>query len=152
MEATDHAGADALGRWWSAVSEAVPSEMQECIALVKWMRNANLIHIHIPNGMYRTEISGSLLKKMGVMTGFPDYLIFNPPPPPYENYRHVALEMKRRKGGAPSDNQLEWLKYLPTIGILGVIAEGAQNAVGFLSEVYAIPNAYPIPMQVELFR
>ncbi len=120
-----------------------PTETKECIAFAKWMDSTNLPFIHIPNGMYRDDVAGSLLKRMGVKAGFPDYLIFMPPP--QSDRLGLVFDMKKRHGGRASDLQEQWLTRLASIGWLGAVLEGAQAAVWFIGKTYNIEISPMIP-------
>lgn len=101
--------------------------------------------------MLRDEVTGSLLKKMGLKKGFPDYVIFDRPPD--TDYAGLVFDMKRRKGGRLSEFQRPWLEAMAKLGWLGASIDGSQQAVAFISRLYKIPTSYNFPpVQVELFR
>jgi len=60
---------------------------------------------HFPAGELRTKATGELLKRMGLKTGWSDFLLLDPAG------RFHALELKR-KGKKPTDEQQEFLAEL----------------------------------------
>jgi hypothetical protein len=50
---------------------------------------------HFPAGEYRPARVGAKLKRMGLIPGMPDFLIFNPKP---KGYSGTAVELKSPKG------------------------------------------------------
>ena len=79
---------------------------------------------HIPNGGLRSKATAGRLKAEGVKAGVPDLFL----PVPHQGYHGLFIEMKREKGGKPSENQKEWLKQLNEAGYLAVICHGWEAA------------------------
>ena len=52
-----------------------------------------------------------------------------------KNYRLVAIEMKRRKGGVTSANQKKWIKTLNEAGIQTVVCKGCDAAIEFIESI-----------------
>ena len=52
-----------------------------------------------------------------------------------KNYRLVAIEMKRKKGGVTSANQKQWIKTLNEAGIQTVVCEGCDAAIEFIESI-----------------
>ncbi len=59
------------------------------------------------------------------------------PPIQTNEYRHrlVAIEMKRKKGGATSANQKQWIKTLNEAGIQAVVCKGCDEAIEFIESI-----------------
>ena len=85
-----------------------PTEEQDCIALVQYLRlleNTGKVvkFTHIPNETYtpyRTTKARNV--RMGVVSGFPDYVIVG-------RTKTIFIEMKRKKGGKQTEAQREWM-------------------------------------------
>ena len=105
-----------------------PSEDQECIAFVEWLRLMDLPHHHSANEQPAQKMTGRRsngkpiwspnwstlrrLKNMGVARGFPDYLVWVPKDRSrLSKALLLAIEMKSAKGRA-SEEQKEWLKII----------------------------------------
>jgi hypothetical protein len=98
----------------------LPSEHQEQVAVVQWLRRRGLIFFAVPNGAKMGAREGSKMKKEGMQKGIPDLLILNPP---------IALEMKRREGGRLSPEQEEWGRVFESLGWSWVVGYGAKDAI-----------------------
>lgn len=91
-----------------------PQEHEEQTALFTWQRWAQgkypgleLMHA-IPNGGKRDLITAARLKAEGVKAGVPDIFL-----PVARGGKHgMYIELKRRKGGRPTPDQLYWLDAL----------------------------------------
>ncbi|KKK80838.1 hypothetical protein LCGC14_2819510 [marine sediment metagenome] len=71
-----------------------------------------LVWTHFPLGRKRSKIAGAKLKAEGAKSGFPDNIIFDPPP----NVK-------------PTDEQTAWLLALSDRGWETFVAKGAGDAV-----------------------
>lgn len=86
----------------------LPTEYDECVALAAYLDTLQtqkkiLRYTHIPNETYTKSWHAKMKnKRQGVRPGFPDYVILFP-------NTILFLEMKRKKGGALSQEQKEWL-------------------------------------------
>ena len=67
------------------------------------------------------------MKRAGVSRGFPDYLIF-------ANGKRYAIELKRKKGGRATPEQLVWLDVLDKYGFNVKVCNGAEEAIAFIEE------------------
>lgn len=85
---------------------------------------------HIPNGGVRNIQTAKKLKIIGVKSGVPDLFL----PVAARGYHGLWLEMKRRRGGHVSVNQLWWIDMLRSQQYLVVVAKGADEAIAALSE------------------
>lgn len=114
------------------------SETVEQIAVVKHLRlikynNRPLRFAAVPNGGKRDIKSAAILQKMGVSPGVSDLLIFDSPPN-YPLMKGAALEMKKLKGGAVSDEQKDWLDYFDKNSWVTGVAKGQDEALKLLKE------------------
>lgn len=87
------------------MKKIIPTEDQECYLLAEWLRAKKVRFNHVANERWTTIQYKMKLKRLGVSSGFPDYIIFVPK-------GLIFIEMKRTKGGKVSDSQKEWIKYL----------------------------------------
>ena len=115
-----------------------PSEDSEQIALVTALRLAKLYFVHVPMGGARARGSGAVMRRLGARKGFPDVLIFDPPPNALrkavsEGGRQppgVAIELKRADGGrGASQEQQRELAKLAKRGWLTAVCNGCAAAV-----------------------
>jgi hypothetical protein len=109
----------------------VPTEAQEMCVLAQWLDMAGVLYCHVPNEGKRSFAVAARLKAEGMRRGIPDILAFTPPPN-HPEYRGVAIELKRIKGGKISDEQRQWIADLAKAGWCTRIALGAGDAIGFL--------------------
>ena len=118
-----------------------PWEQREQEALVELLRLAGICHAAIPNETASRAEAGKA-KARGAQRGFPDLLLFDPPPG--GDAHGVAVEMKRADG-RPSDvrpEQREWLDRLDARGWVALVAFGCQHAVEELRRLgYTIGGA-----------
>lgn len=104
-----------------------PTEYEEAIVLVEWMRAKNLRFAHVANEgripiQYRMK-----LKKVGLSSGFPDYVVF-------VKKGVLFIELKRIKGGKPSPAQIEWGEAINrTPGTEFYICYGAEEAIAIIA-------------------
>lgn len=107
---------------------AVPTEHQEQVRLVAWMRKKGWTFCAIPNGGSRSSaIEGARLRSAGLQRGFPDLLVFWPV--------QAAIELKRQKGGRVSDEQKAWLDTLKGCGWHAQVCRGSDAAIEWLEEI-----------------
>ena len=140
-----------------------PWEQREQEALVELLRLAGICHAAIPNETASRAEAGKA-KARGAQRGFPDLLIFDPPPGIDASPSHpessqvvtssrlvvtppahgVAVEMKRADG-RPSDvrpEQRDWLDRLDSRGWVALVAFGCEHAVEELRRLgYTIGGA-----------
>lgn len=74
--------------------------------VVKWLRDRRIPHFAVPNDQGKNKAYGlaQWRKSMGLLSGTPDLVLIRLAPC---NGKPTALEMKRKKGGKVSDNQLK---------------------------------------------
>lgn len=107
-----------------------PTEDEEQKALVKWMTLKNILFYHIPNGGYRSKSEAARFKALGVQAGVPDICI----PMPKKGYSGLYIELKRRKGGKLSEEQVVWLSLLGACNYQAVVAYGWDEAREYIEE------------------
>ena len=121
------------------MTEYVPLEDDECIRFANWLRVNNIPHAHIANesrsGSRSAMIRGAKLKRMGQSRGVWDYEIFVPVygvDKTVDDYQLLKIEMKRKKGGTLSPEQIEWGQIYKTAGIPNKVCKGAEEAIEFV--------------------
>ena len=113
-----------------------PTENQEQIALVAWLRARPHVPLffHVPNQRKCSAREGELLKKLGERRGVPDLMIATPPPA-VPGKHGAFVEMKRRDGGVRRPEQIAWERALLGAGWEGGFCEGAAEAVQMLKRL-----------------
>lgn len=119
----------------------LPTEAQEALTFVAWLRVHGLRLHHSPNETGRSPEArrrAVRVKREGTSAGFPDYVVLIPPTRSV-NGRGFCLfiEMKRQKRGVVSENQQAWLDALNGLdehAVAGYIARGAQEAIDLVSK------------------
>lgn len=99
----------------------VPTEHDEQVRLVQWMRSVHPQHrvIASANGGLRNKGTAIKLRQSGVVAGVPDL---------YFPSLNLWVEMKRTKGGVTSPEQKDWIAYLQSIGHHAEVCKGAEAA------------------------
>lgn len=100
------------------------TEAQEQIVFVQWLDIMQIPYYHVPNGGFRTDSEGAKFKRMGVKAGIPDICIVRA----CGKYHGAYIELKR-KGGATSKSQVDWLEILANEGYYVKVAFGADEAM-----------------------
>lgn len=108
--------------------EKIKSEDMEQAEFVSWMRQIHPEHrvFAIPNGGWRSKASVMKLKTTGVSPGVPDLFIPS---------LQLFIEMKRTKGGRTSAEQLDWLRYLRSVGYHAHVCNGKAEAINVVSYI-----------------
>jgi len=102
-------------------------EAQLHAAVVEHLRlraKPDVLWLHCPNGERRDKITGAKLKRMGVLAGASDLLLWH-------QGNSFALELKA-PGGRLSEAQLEFLSRFNDAGGHTAIAEGLDRALACL--------------------
>jgi len=116
------------------MTEIIPTEEQEQLALVQWLELHKIRYTHVPNeGKHKVQYRAKQ-KRLGVKPGVPDLLIFDRPPL-YPEHVGVAIELKRQKGGRVTPEQTAWLEHLKARGWAVAVCRGAMEAIRFLQEL-----------------
>jgi hypothetical protein len=107
----------------------IPLEDAEQALVIRALRerpvDETLIFYAIANGGLRSKSEAGRLKHQGVRTGMPDIGLLH-------RGRSFFLEMKRRKGGRLSDEQIGTLAALERAGAIVGVARGADEALNIL--------------------
>lgn len=112
--------------------ELIPSEHDEQVRLLEWSEwmartksSDYALLFAIPNGGQRNKVTAAKLKAEGVKPGVPDLFL----PVPKGIYTGLFIEMKRRKGGRVSPDQVKWLAELMSRGYKCIVARGCDQAI-----------------------
>lgn len=110
------------------MEKIIPTEHQEQVALVQWMRLQHPAHwiFAVPNGGTRNKAEAQNLRREGVTAGVPDLFIPS---------LKLFIEMKRKKGSTVSKEQKEWMSYLSKCGYRAEICGGFVEAKNLIMEV-----------------
>lgn len=112
------------------MSMNVPSEHEEQVMLIQYcdlMSRSNADYgliFAVPNGGDRNIVTAGKLKAEGVKPGVPDLFL----PVPRGIYSGLFIEMKRRKGGRVSREQISWISALISRGYKVVVCRGFDEA------------------------
>lgn len=106
----------------------IPKEEDDMLALAEYLDRAGWLWNHCPNEGKRKPQYTQKLKRLGLKNGFPDVTIFDIPPY-FPNLRGAVIELKRRKGGQTSPEQIEWLIKLQRLGWATAICHGIDEAL-----------------------
>lgn len=127
-----------------------PTEEQEQMAFVDWLKIKRIPHFHCPNevgGQTKAlKIRAIKMKRLGVARGVPDLFVFVPikgVTGEVDSYQPLAIEMKRRKYSTTSKEQKEWLEILELAGIPCKVCKGADEAIAFVNE-YLKPEDFGV--------
>lgn len=96
----------------------IPSEEGEQAALMRWTLAMRVkwpaldLLYHIPNGGLRSKATAGKMKAVGQKSGVPDLHL----PVPSVHYHGLYIEMKRRRGGTPTQEQVGWMEALSNRG------------------------------------
>ena len=114
----------------------VPSESTEQRNLFAWaaMQSAawpqlRLLY-HVPNGGYRTAAEAARFRAEGVRPGVPDLCL----PVARKGYHGLYIELKRRRGGRASEEQVWWLTQLRDEGYCAAICCGWEEAAAHIMD------------------
>jgi hypothetical protein len=85
----------------------------------------DVLWLHVPNGERRDAVTGAKLKRMGVLAGASDFLLWH-------QGNSFALELKA-PGGRPTEAQLNFLARFNDAGGHSAVAEGIDRALAVLA-------------------
>jgi hypothetical protein len=108
-----------------------PKEEVDHMAVAQYLNTLGLFWLHIPNEGKRKASTGAKLKRLGLLGGAADIIIFDAPPL-HPCAKGVALELKRTKGGSISEEQQTFLEKMGNRGWVTCVAHGANEALDFL--------------------
>lgn len=103
------------------------SEAQIHAAVVAHLRlraKPDVLWLHVPNGERRDKITGAKLKRLGVLPGAADLLLWH-------NGVSFALELKR-PGARPTESQLEFMARFADAGGHTCVADSIDRALAVL--------------------
>jgi len=104
----------------------IPTEAEEQIKFVQYLRLKNLPHFRVPNETFtRSWRQKSMNKALGVSKGVPDLFVI-------VGGCLVAIEMKRTKGSVTSPEQKIWNSRLNKVGVPAYIVKGCQEAIAIV--------------------
>jgi hypothetical protein len=106
------------------------TEHAEQVALARYLHGRGWLFTATANGASMAAHTRSRLAAAGLSRGVPDVLVFEP----LAGYVGIAIELKRRKGGAVSPEQRRWLGWLAERGWLAILAHGADAAIQRIEE------------------
>lgn len=110
-------------------SRKYPLEYDECCDFVDGLDDAGLVYVHIPNEGRRSPVTGSRLRRIGLHSGFSDYLVFASASLRVKlEVPGIAVEMKRIKGSTIEPEQLVWKDRMLLLGWDHIFGFGAQDA------------------------
>lgn len=125
------------------LKQIIPTEDDEAQWLIQWAhtqryngRKLSDLLIMIPNGAYlggdarQRAITMAKLKRTGFRAGVFDYLL----PIPRGSYPGLWLELKRRKGGVVSEEQLAFAAEMRALGWSIKVREGWEEAMDAINE------------------
>ena len=111
------------------MTHPIPTEDQEAQVFAQMLRLKHYLFSHIVNE-HKHNDWGAIMraKRLGKNKGVPDYIILK------EN-ELVFVEMKRKSGGAVSDEQRAWIDGLNRIpGVRAAVCQGAEEAIKFVEK------------------
>jgi len=114
-----------------------PTEQQEQVAFVRWMRRNGIPHFAVPNGGLRRSKTAGSLRSAGVVKGVPDlFVCVSLAKAPHG----VWIEMKRQGSRASdvSPDQRQWIANLRAVGHAAEVAAGCEDAKRILVEAYGV--------------
>lgn len=133
-----------------AAKAAIPTEHDEAVALMRLVHlhepQHPILHrlFHVPNGGLRSKASAGKLKAEGVRSGVPDYILpcrgYSKDQGQFHSFIGLAVELKRRKGGAVSDAQKDWVEFLSNAGWKVAVCSGHESAWAVICEFIGILN------------
>lgn len=115
---------------------AVTAEDVEQIKIVSWIKQCTDLTVwHTANQRQTSVQHGSLLKRMGVLSGVSD-LFF---PRSSNGKKGLFLELKVGKN-KPTELQLTFIKNMKKEGYEGVVCWGADESIKFIKDFYNLPD------------
>lgn len=105
------------------MSELIPTEYEEQVAVVQYLDLKGHKYTAIPNSTYTKSWNQKRKNKaMGLNAGLPDLFCII-------HFTPVWIEMKRRKGGVLSQAQKDWISALEDSGMTVWVCKGADEAI-----------------------
>lgn len=110
-----------------------PYEDDEAFALHDYLTIRHIPHNHRPNeggAGNAGKMRSMKMRRQGVSAGAWDYEVFVPQKD--GSYQQIEIELKRRKGGTVSKDQLKWQEIYEKAGIPCKVCKGWEEAVEFI--------------------
>ena len=117
--------------------QPLPTEHDEQVQLVQWLRYQQIRHFSVPNGGHRHKSVAAMLAAEGVVSGPSDLVIL---PEVGARLPMVFLEMKRVKKGIISESQKDFLAHIEALEADGYkvcsrVAYGCDDAIKILKAI-----------------
>lgn len=111
-----------------------PDETSEEEALSDYCEEHGWTHWHVPQETFTKSWAQKLKnKRQGVRAGVSDHWVVLPT---CKNYLLVVIELKRKRGNTPTDEQIEFLEDLDKVtNVVTVCCYGADEAIDVLEEL-----------------
>ena len=115
---------------------APKSEANQQEIVVKYLRLAypTALYCASAGGMRTSYLQAIKMKRTGYVKGFPDLFIYEP----NQDYKGLAIEMKKEKGGVASPEQKWWQEQLRNRGYSSYICKGSEEAIKVIDEYFTI--------------
>ena len=113
---------------------APESEANQQEIVVKYLRLAypTALYCASAGGMRTSYLQAIKMKRTGYVKGFPDLFIYEP----NQDYKGLAIEMKKEKGGIASPEQKWWQEQLRNRGYASYICKGNEEAIKVIDEYF----------------
>lgn len=113
---------------------APESEANQQEIVVKYLRLAypSVLYCASAGGMRTSYLQAIKMKRTGYVKGFPDLFIYEP----NQDYKGLAIEMKKEKGGVASPEQKWWQEQLRNRGYASYICRGNEEAIKVIDEYF----------------
>jgi len=110
------------------MAEVIPTEAEEQIMFVQWLRLHKLAHWRVPSETYTKSWRQKRMNTaLGVVKGVPDLFVI-------VDNKLVAVEMKRLKRSVTSPEQKVWIERLNKAGVPAKVCKGCKEAILFIEE------------------
>lgn len=113
----------------------VPYESEEQAQVMEWAawcpyhRELKWL-FHVPNGGERPGAVAKRLQLQGVKSGVSDLML----PLARGKYHGLWIELKRRDGGAVSQNQRDFIRDMIDAGYMAAVARGSDEAIRIITD------------------
>ncbi len=120
----------------TADNKPIFAEDHEHITVAHWLTVHGVFFIHVPNEGKRSWATGKKLKRMGMMAGVVDFLIFDPPP--LRRVIHpkgTVMELKALDGKKPTEKQIQFMYEMESRGYAIGCFFGSDAAIKWLESL-----------------
>lgn len=118
------------------MKDFIPTEDEEEIAFKEWCDSQGLLNFHVPQETY-TKSWRQLAHNtaLGVLKGVSDHWV-KLPTPLHPNGSLIVIELKRRKGNTPTNEQINFMSEMEEIdNVTAVCCYGADEAIKVCEEL-----------------